>query len=111
MTAIDNLRAANILVAANTNVNRLNHAGLEELFEILAGKGITSWQVQITVPLGRAADRPQLLLQPYDLVDVVPRIAALKQKAFTRGILVMPGNNLGYFGPEEAWFLALSVLT
>jgi len=102
MTAIDNLRAAHILVAANTNVNRLNHAGLEDLFEILAARGITSWQVQITVPLGRAADRPQLLLQPYDLVDVVPRIAALKEKAFTRGILVMPGNNLGYFGPEEA---------
>ncbi len=102
MAAIDNLRAANILVAANTNVNRLNEADLEPLFELLADKGIRSWQVQITVPLGRAADRPQMLLQPYDLVTVVPRIATLKEKAFARGILVMPGNNLGYFGPEEA---------
>src|SRR5207244_12500759 len=36
------------------------------------------------------------------LLRVVPRIAALKERAFAEGILLMPGNNLGYFGPEEA---------
>ena len=102
MAAIDHLRAARIVVAANTNVNRLNAPDLEELFEQLSARGIAAWQVQITVPLGRAADRPQLLLQPYDLLDVVPRVAALKRRAFARGITLMPGNNLGYFGPEEA---------
>ena len=65
--------------------------------------GIGAWQVQITAPLGRAADRPELLLQPWDLLDLVPRIAALKERAFARtASLLMPGNNLGYFGPEEA---------
>lgn len=101
LAALRNLKAAGIAIAANTNVNRLNAPGLEELFEVLSAEGIKSWQVQITVPLGRAADRPQLLLQPYDLLDVVPRIAALKHRAFARGILLMAGNNLGYFGPEE----------
>jgi fatty-acyl-CoA synthase len=57
--------------------------------------------VQLTVPLGRAADRPDLLLQPCDLLELVPRLAALKARAFGDGILIMPGNNLGYFGPEE----------
>jgi radical SAM protein with 4Fe4S-binding SPASM domain len=33
---------------------------------------------------------------------VVPRIAKLKQQAFRDGITLMPSNNLGYFGPEEA---------
>ncbi|HWB81798.1 MAG TPA: SPASM domain-containing protein, partial [Nannocystaceae bacterium] len=66
-----------------------------------------AWQVQLTAPLGRAADRPELLLQPWDLLDVVPRVAALKQRARADGIVIMPGNNLGYFGPEEARLRAL----
>ena len=101
LAAIDAVRDAGMFVAANTNVNRLNAPVLEQLFDVLSHKGIKAWQVQITVPLGRAADRPQLLLQPYDLLDVVPRVAALKRRGFARGITVMPGNNLGYFGPEE----------
>src|SRR6185436_10958765 len=58
--------------------------------------------------LGRAADRPPMLLEPYDLLDVVPRIAALKARAYGDGIAVMPGNNLGYFGPEEALLRSLA---
>ena len=102
MNALDCLKAAGIPIAANTNINRVNQAVLEQLFELLRDKGIRSWQVQITVPLGRAADRPQMLLQPYDLLDVVPRIAALKKRAYANGMLIMPGNNLGYFGVHEA---------
>ena len=99
--ALGHLLAAGVKTAVNTNVNRLNAADLEGLYEQLRELGIFAWQVQLTAPLGRAADRPQLLLQPFDLLDVVPRIAALKERARADGILVMPGNNLGYFGPEE----------
>lgn len=95
------LGAAGIRVAANTNLNRLNQADLEPLYEHLKGSGIRAWQLQITAPLGRAADRPAMLLQPWDLIDLLPRIAALKTRAFEDGITLMPGNNLGYFGPEE----------
>jgi radical SAM protein with 4Fe4S-binding SPASM domain len=101
LAALEHLGAAGLLIAANTNVNRVNAPDLEALFELLAEKGIVAWQVQITAALGRAADRPQMLLQPYDLLDVVPRIAELKQRAAAVGIRLMPGNNLGYFGPEE----------
>ena len=80
------LKEAGIKTAANTNINRVNEGVLEELYEHLLGLGIYAWQVQITVPLGRAADRPQMLLQPYDLLDVVPRLAALKKRAFDDGI-------------------------
>jgi radical SAM protein with 4Fe4S-binding SPASM domain len=100
--ALGHLRAAGIRIAANTNVNRLNHADLEPLYEHLRAQGIGAWQVQLTAPLGRAADRPDMILQPWDLLDVVPRVAALKERALADGIRLMPGNNLGYFGPEEA---------
>lgn len=100
--ALAHLRRAGLLIAANTNVNRFNQGDLEALYEHLAAQGICSWQVQLTAPLGRAADRPDLILQPYDLLSIMPRIAALKERAFRDGILLMPGNNLGYLGPEEA---------
>jgi radical SAM protein with 4Fe4S-binding SPASM domain len=95
------LKAAGVVIAANTNVNRLNADDLEALYAHLKAQGITAWQVQLTTPLGRAADRPDLVLQPWDLLSIVPRIAALKAQAREDGILLMPGNNLGYFGPEE----------
>lgn len=100
--AVRNLRGAGIVTTANTNVNRLNRGDLEALYELLRELGIVAWQVQITTPLGRAADRPDLLLQPYDLLDLLPRLASLKERGLAEGLLIMPGNNLGYFGPEEA---------
>jgi radical SAM protein with 4Fe4S-binding SPASM domain len=99
--ALANLREVGIVTMANTNLNRSNHDDLEPLFEVLAPQ-IRTWQIQITTPLGRAADRTDMLLQPFDLLDVVPRVAELKRRARDRGVLIMPGNNLGYFGPEEA---------
>jgi radical SAM protein with 4Fe4S-binding SPASM domain len=106
--AIAHFKAAGVRVAANTNLNRYNQRDLEGLYEHLSAQGICAWQVQLTTPLGRAADRPEMIAQPYDLLDLLPRIAALKERAFEDGILIMPGNNLGYFGPEEALLRSLT---
>ncbi|MCA9651251.1 MAG: radical SAM protein [Myxococcales bacterium] len=105
--ALGHLREAGIRIAANTNLNRLNRDDLEPLYEHLRGQGIGSWQVQLTAPLGRAADRVDMILQPWDLLDLLPRIAALKLRARGDGIVLMPGNNLGYFGPEEGLLRSL----
>jgi radical SAM protein with 4Fe4S-binding SPASM domain len=99
--ALRHLATAGVPITANTNFNRLNLPEVEALYDALKAVGVESWQVQITAPLGRAADRADLILQPWDLLDLLPRIAAVKRRAFADGILVMPGNNLGYFGPEE----------
>jgi radical SAM protein with 4Fe4S-binding SPASM domain len=107
MCALEQLRDAGIVTASNINLNRLNHRDLEPLYDELCARGIGSWQVQLTAPLGRAADRTELLLQPWELLDVVPRVAALKQRARADGIVVTPGNNLGYFGPEETQLRSL----
>ncbi|MCB9751966.1 MAG: radical SAM protein [Myxococcales bacterium] len=107
IAALAHLRAAGLAVGANTHINRVNAPDLEALYELLRDAGVRSWQVQITAALGRAADRPAMLLQPYDLVTVAPRVAALKRRAFKDGMILMPGNNLGYFGPEEALLRSL----
>ncbi|MFT3765935.1 MAG: radical SAM protein [Minicystis sp.] len=100
--ALAHCREAGLVIAANTNLNRLNEGDLEGLYEHLRAQRIVAWQVQLTTPLGRAADRTDMVLQPWDLLRVVPRVAALKARALAEGITLMPGNNLGYFGPEEA---------
>lgn len=102
LAALTAIRDAGMTAQANTNLNRLNVGDLEGLYEVLLEHGVRGWQVQLTSPLGRAADRPDMLFQPFDLLDVLPRIAALKERGFRDGLLIMPGNNLGYFGPEEA---------
>jgi radical SAM protein with 4Fe4S-binding SPASM domain len=40
-------------------------------------------------------------LQPYELLELFPRLAALKQRCNQAGITFSPGNNIGYFGPYE----------
>ncbi len=102
LRAIRAIADAGMVVQANTNFNRLNEKDLEPLYETLLAAGVKAWQVQLTSPLGRAADRPEMLLQPWELLDLLPRIAELKKRGFRDGLILMPGNNLGFFGPEEA---------
>src|SRR6185436_7434778 len=62
----------------NTQITSLVIPQLRELMNLFIKAGAKSWQVQLTVAMGRAADNPELLLQP--------------------------GNNIGYYGPfESVW--------
>ncbi len=100
--AMDHLRAAGVKVATNTQINRLTLPELPELLEALAAHGGHSWQLQLTVPMGRAADEPEVLFQPYDMLEVFPLLGQLKQRADQLGVRIWPGNNIGYFGPYES---------
>ena len=101
LRALDHLRAAGVAPYANTQFNRLNLGEVEALGDVLLGRGIEAWQVQITGPMGRAADRPEWLLQPEDMLELVPRLAAVARRAKAQGCTVNAANNLGYFGPYE----------
>ncbi len=102
--AFENLTRAGIRVACNTQINRLTMPELPELLERIAAAGIHSWQIQLTVPMGRAADEPEVLLQPYDLLELFPLLARLKGRMQELGVRLWPGNNIGYFGPYESLF-------
>jgi len=101
VAALRNLREAGIRVATNTQINRLSMPELPELLEVIAAAGIHSWQIQLTVPMGRAADEPDVLLQPYDLLEFFPLLARLKARLAELNVRLWPGNNIGYFGPYE----------
>jgi len=102
LAAMDALRAAGVTVTCNTQINRLSMAELPQILEVIAAHGAKSWQLQLTVPMGRAADEPAVLLQPPDLLELFPLLGELKARAQELGILLWPGNNVGYFGPYES---------
>ncbi|MCA9646848.1 MAG: radical SAM protein [Myxococcales bacterium] len=102
MSALEALDACGVRHAANTQINRLSRDDLPELLERLIERGIYGWQPQITVAMGRAADHPELLLQPYELLDVIPILAGLSERCAEAGVRFAPGNNVGYFGPHES---------
>ena len=87
--------------SVNTQITSLVIPQLRELMNLFIESGARNWQVQLTVAMGRAADHPELLLQPYELLELMPLLAELYQEGIDRGFLMQPGNNIGYFGPYE----------
>lgn len=102
--AMDNMWAAGIRVTNNTQINRLSMPELPDILELMIEHGSLAWQLQLTVPMGRAVDEPEVMLQPYDLLELFPMLARLKERADAGGVRIWPGNNLGYFGPYESTF-------
>ena len=91
-----------IRLATNTQINKLSMPELPALADLLNTIGSKAWQIQLTVAMGRAADHPDLLLQPYDLLELFPLLAWIKETRLDpNGIRLFPGNNIGYFGPYE----------
>jgi radical SAM protein with 4Fe4S-binding SPASM domain len=104
--ALDAAKAAGLATSVNTQINRLNHDRLPETCAELRAHGAVSWQVQLTVPMGRAADRPEWILEPFRIVDVIDTLARLQLEAAESNTGRIPfnivlGNNVGYFGPHE----------
>jgi radical SAM protein with 4Fe4S-binding SPASM domain len=109
--ALDVARDLDIVTTSNMQVNQLNRHLLRETFEIVRDHGVRVWRPQITVPMGRAADHPEWILQPWMVVELIDTLAALQVEAITwarannvppgRAFHVLAANNVGYFGPHE----------
>jgi radical SAM protein with 4Fe4S-binding SPASM domain len=100
--ALDHLRAAGVHVSVNTQLNRLSLADLPAVLETAIAHGAHAWQVQLTVAMGRAADEPELIFQPHELLELFPLLGTLAQRCAAAGVVLWPGNNVGYFGPHES---------
>jgi radical SAM protein with 4Fe4S-binding SPASM domain len=95
------IREAGGKVACNTQINALTRTELLPLLDLIADAGAHSWQLQITVPHGNAADHPEIILQPHDYLELFQTLDAVVDHCATRQVRLWPGNNLGYFGPLE----------
>lgn len=85
----------------NTQINRLSAPEIPQLYELARDAGVNGWQYSLTVPMGNAADRPEILIQPYELLELYPMLARVTNRATNEGVRVLPGNDIGYFGPYE----------
>ena len=74
---------------------------LPAVLETLIAHGSHSWQIQLTVAMGRAAEHPDWILQPSDLLTLFPMLDELATRCRDANIQLWPGNNVGYFGPHE----------
>ncbi len=103
MQAMDNIRSVGGLrLGCNSQVNRHSLPRLEELFSMLVDRGALGWQVALTTAMGRAGDEPRFFLDPYEVLEVMPKLVRIKREAERRRVLFWPGDNIGYFGPFES---------
>lgn len=105
--ALERIGRSSMVATANTQINRLNLHELVELSRRLRAAGVRVWQVQLTVPMGRAADRPEWILQPWQIPTVLDTLAAIQREGIEEHdgegpvFNVFANNNIGYFGPHE----------
>jgi radical SAM protein with 4Fe4S-binding SPASM domain len=101
LDALRFFREAGCGVGVNTQINRLSIPFLDHVLDRMIEIRVRGWQIQLTAAMGRAADEPDILTQPYDLLEVFPLLAELEKRARANRIAVSAGNNIGYFGPFE----------
>jgi radical SAM protein with 4Fe4S-binding SPASM domain len=101
LAAMKHLRDAGVAVSANSQINRLTAPELPDILELIIAHGAHSWQIQFTVAMGRAADRPDWIVQPYELLDLFPVLDRIAARCKEADVVLWPGNNVGYFGPYE----------
>jgi Y-X(10)_GDL-associated radical SAM protein len=101
MRTLRRAKAAGLNTSANTHIGPQTMRELPQLLDHLVEAGVGQWHLGLTVAMGNAVDNPELLLQPYELLDLMPLLARLHARARKHGIVLMPGNTIGYFGPYE----------
>ncbi|HVR63770.1 MAG TPA: radical SAM protein, partial [Polyangia bacterium] len=74
-----------------------HHAAMAALANLRAAGIITSVNTQIN-----RLSTPELLPQPSDLLEIFPVLVELKRRCVEAGVVMWPGNNIGYFGPYES---------
>ncbi len=99
--ALKDAKAAGLRTSVNTQIGARTVEQLPAIMDRILAAGATHWQLQLTVAMGNAVDNDALLLQPYQLLDLMPLLARLYHEGMDHGLLMVVGNNIGYFGPYE----------
>ena len=102
LRVLNDCRRLGLTTSVNTQITALTMPQLAELMDVIIAAGAKYWQIQLTVAMGNAVDNDEILLQPYELATLMPLLAELHRKGRERDFLLLPGNNIGYFGPYDA---------
>jgi radical SAM protein with 4Fe4S-binding SPASM domain len=93
MRAIRWVDRAGLKVGVTSQVNQGNLAELESLAPLLEDAGVLGWQLQLTLPLGRAEENRHLIASP----DLMPNLLrVLRRLVRRRGLRPHITDNIGY---------------
>jgi len=94
------LVARKVLIGAATQVNTRNKDRLVELHDLLVDAGFEGWQVQLTMPQGRAAKSggEELCVRPEALPEIEETLLALKART---PLFLQAADNFGYMSRGE----------
>ncbi|MDX9722105.1 MAG: radical SAM protein [Myxococcota bacterium] len=101
MNAFDICRRHKLTFSVITTVFKRNMGELEELRDLLHKRGVRWWQLQLGNPTGFCAENRDLVIEPEDVLEVVPLIARLRRESLTKPPKVFAGDNVGYYGDLE----------
>jgi radical SAM protein with 4Fe4S-binding SPASM domain len=99
LQAIDLCVAAGIPVVAVTHITQRSLPELESIHALLGQHGVSTWQVQLGVPLGNMIEDRANVLGRDDIAVLLPRLVSLRKSG--RSPRVVPADNVGYFGDVE----------
>jgi len=99
MAGIRKLVKNGVSVGVMTTINRWNMARLEEIRSLAIDAGASMWRLQLAKPMGEICGDRDFIIAPRHLLDVIPRLAAMKKMG---GIQLAVGDSIGYYGPHDA---------
>lgn len=96
--AFEALKAEGITTGAVTTLTKVNIPVLGELKEELIRIGVDSWQVQIGLPMGNMKERPDWVMEPEQVEDVID---FCYETAVEGRIKIFPADCVGYYSKKE----------
>ena len=102
LRVLDDCRRVGLATSVNTAIGVAIMPQLPDMLEVLLEAGVRYWHLALMVAMGNAVDNDHILLQPYELATLMPLLADLHGKGRERNLVLLPSNNLGYFGPYDA---------
>lgn len=98
LNSIECFAEVGLPVSVLTTVNRLNLDLLEDVRRIAIDAGAWQWRLQLAKPMGNMHDNRELIIQPADLLTLLPTLAVLKRAG---EIHLAIGDSIGYYGRTD----------
>ena len=91
--AIANLRSVKMPVTVMTTINRMNLQELEAIYDVCVSLGVDRWRLQLGKPMGNLEDREDWVIEPRELLYLLPRLHRLAERGPVR---VGIGDSIGF---------------
>ncbi len=99
------MKELGINTGAVTTITKQNINILEDLKELLIDMGVQSWQVQLGLPMGNLGKRPDWVLEPKQIKDVIDFCYDTAKEG---RIAIYPADCIGYYTKKELEIKRLS---